>query len=193
MAQPWEPEFIKLWNAGTETAEIARQLGIPTGTVSSRANALQKRGVIQPRPRGGPHSRRVVQARQAETPTPTRGAPAPSPAEPPATSSLPAREAPAITMVAVPELRELINRFSALEVRVAFLEEGTRGTTRDAPAPAQAPAAHPRVNIKQWTVRLSQALIDAVKVEAKTQGKEPSHLVEELLWTALSDRRPVTP
>jgi hypothetical protein len=29
MAQPWEPEFIRLWHAGTETAEIARRLGIP--------------------------------------------------------------------------------------------------------------------------------------------------------------------
>jgi DNA-binding IclR family transcriptional regulator len=65
MAQDWEPEFIRLWNAGTETAEIARQLGIPQGTVSSRANALQKRGLIQPRPRGGPHSRRVAEARRA--------------------------------------------------------------------------------------------------------------------------------
>jgi DNA-directed RNA polymerase specialized sigma24 family protein len=34
-------EFIRLWTQGLETAEIARQLGIPQGTVSSWANALQ--------------------------------------------------------------------------------------------------------------------------------------------------------
>jgi Mn-dependent DtxR family transcriptional regulator len=47
----WEPEFIRRWEAGTETAEIAKLLSIPQGTVSSRANALQKRGLIQPRQR----------------------------------------------------------------------------------------------------------------------------------------------
>jgi hypothetical protein len=32
-------------------------------------------------------------------------------------------------------------------------------------------------------------LIEAVKAEATTEGKELSHLVEELLWAALNDRR----
>jgi hypothetical protein len=36
---------------------------------------------------------------------------------------------------------------------------------------------------------LSQPLIETVKAQATTEGKEPSHLVEELLWTALTDRR----
>jgi hypothetical protein len=60
-----EARFIELWNAGTETAAIAQALGIPVGTVSSRAHVLQLQGKIQPRPRGGAHSRRVAQARQA--------------------------------------------------------------------------------------------------------------------------------
>jgi hypothetical protein len=92
-------------------------------------------------------------------------------------------------MVAVPELREIINRFSVLEARVAALEDGTREATRTPPAPVGTRAgtrAHPRQHIKQWTVRLSQALIEAVKAQAATQGQEPSHLVEELLWLALS-------
>jgi DNA-binding CsgD family transcriptional regulator len=61
-----EQEFIALWTQGLETAEIARRLSIPPGTVSSRAHVLQLRGKIQARPRGGAHSRRVAQARQAE-------------------------------------------------------------------------------------------------------------------------------
>jgi hypothetical protein len=32
---------------------------------------------------------------------------------------------------------------------------------------------------------LSHSLIDAVKAQATTEGEEPSHLVEELLWQAL--------
>ena len=58
----------------------------------------------------------------------------------------------------------------------------------DPPAPAGT-RAHPREHIKQWTVRLSQALIEAVKAQAVAEGKEPSHLVEEVLWQALTDRR----
>jgi DNA-directed RNA polymerase specialized sigma24 family protein len=41
-----ELEFIALWNPGTKTAEIARQLGIPRGTVASRAYALRQQGKI---------------------------------------------------------------------------------------------------------------------------------------------------
>ena len=42
-------------------------------------------------------------------------------------------------------------------------------------------------------VRLSYALIDAVKAQAAAEGKEPSHLVEEFLWQVLSDRRSSRP
>jgi hypothetical protein len=56
-----------------------------------------------------------------------------------------------------------------------------------------APAPHPREHIKQWTVRLSRALIDVVKAQAAAEGKEPSHLVEEVLWHALTDRRLPSP
>jgi hypothetical protein len=47
-----EARFIALWQAGTETAAIAQQLGIPVGTVSSRAYTLVRQGKLQPRPRG---------------------------------------------------------------------------------------------------------------------------------------------
>jgi hypothetical protein len=47
-----EATFIALWNAGTETAAIACQLGLKATTVQSRARRLQQRGLIQPRPRG---------------------------------------------------------------------------------------------------------------------------------------------
>jgi DNA-binding transcriptional MocR family regulator len=65
MAQDWEPEFIRLWQQGLETAAIAQALGIPVGTVSSRAHVLQLQGKIQRRPRGGAQRQRVAQARQA--------------------------------------------------------------------------------------------------------------------------------
>jgi len=58
-----EATFIALWQAGTETAEIGRQLGIPRGTVASRAHTLVRQGKIQPRPKGGAYPRRKALAR----------------------------------------------------------------------------------------------------------------------------------
>jgi DNA-binding transcriptional MocR family regulator len=173
-----ERQFIRLWQAEASYRDLAQALGCALGTVGSRAAALVVQGKIQPRPRGGAYPRRKALARQEGTPpAPTR--------DPPAVHT---REAPAITFMAVPEVRELISTVKELSARVAALENGTRGTTRDPPASG----THPRVNIKQWTVRLSQPLIDAVKAQATTEGKEPSHLVEELLWQALTDQRPST-
>jgi DNA-binding transcriptional MocR family regulator len=65
-----EREFIRLWNAGTETAAIAQALGIPRGTVASRAHALRQQGKIQARPKGGSYPRHTAQGRQAGTPAP---------------------------------------------------------------------------------------------------------------------------
>jgi hypothetical protein len=49
-----EATFIELWNQGLELAEMAQRLGIPRGTVSSRATPLRKRGVaLAKRPQGG--------------------------------------------------------------------------------------------------------------------------------------------
>jgi DNA-directed RNA polymerase specialized sigma24 family protein len=59
-----EARFIALWQAGTETAAIARQLGIPVGTVSSRAHALRQQGKIEARPKGGNYPRSTTQGRQ---------------------------------------------------------------------------------------------------------------------------------
>ena len=64
--------FIALWQAGTETAEIGRQLGIPRGTVSSRAYTLVPQGKIQPRPKGGAYPRRKSQGRQEDSPAPVQ-------------------------------------------------------------------------------------------------------------------------
>jgi len=49
-----EARFIALWNEGLPTTAIAQRLGIPEGTVKSRAHTLQQGGKIQPQPKGGP-------------------------------------------------------------------------------------------------------------------------------------------
>jgi hypothetical protein len=184
-----EARFIALWQQGASYRDLAQALGCALGTVGSRAAALVAQGKIQPRPRGGAYPRRQALARQEDPPAPTRDTPAgatrEAPAPPPADASLPTRDLPVMTFVAVPEIRELIDTVKDLSARVAALENGTRGATRDPPAPAGTRA---KGTIKQWTLRLSQPLIEAVKAQAAAEGKEPSHLVEELIWQALHDR-----
>ena len=124
-----EATFIALWSQGLSQDAIAQRLGIPIGTVKSRAHTLAHAGKLTPRPRGGAYPRQKALARLEAEETPAR---------------------------------------------------------------APAPATPPRADIKQWTVRLSQALIEAVKAQATTEGKEPRHLVEEVLWQALSDHRAST-
>jgi DNA-binding IclR family transcriptional regulator len=64
---PAEQEFIALWTQGLEIATSAQRLGIPKGTVQSRALRLQARGLIQPRPKGGAYPRQKALARLTDT------------------------------------------------------------------------------------------------------------------------------
>jgi DNA-binding transcriptional MocR family regulator len=48
-----EATFIALWQQGLSHEALAQQLGIPVGTVKSRAHRLQQQGLIQARPRRG--------------------------------------------------------------------------------------------------------------------------------------------
>jgi hypothetical protein len=59
-----EATFIALWTQGLEVTVIAQRLGIPRGTVSSRAAALVRQGKIQRRPRGGTYPSQRASARQ---------------------------------------------------------------------------------------------------------------------------------
>lgn len=57
-----EAPCIALREQGLDHAAIARHLGIPIGTASSRASTLIRQGTLPPRPRGGAYPRQ--QARQ---------------------------------------------------------------------------------------------------------------------------------
>jgi hypothetical protein len=55
-----ESRFIALWQQGLTTDAMAAALGIPRGTVATRAKRLAAQGKIQPRPRGGAYPRQKV-------------------------------------------------------------------------------------------------------------------------------------
>jgi hypothetical protein len=146
-----EALFIRLWTAGTETAEIARQPGLKATTAQARARRLQLRGLIQPRPRGGAYPTQKAQARQEgapappATPTPPAAQVPPTPPFPPAT--------PAMTFVAVPETQEMLSLMKDLQAWVISLEQARVPPALPAPP---VPPAHPaaeRKEIQQWTVR----------------------------------------
>jgi DNA-directed RNA polymerase specialized sigma24 family protein len=61
-----EATFIALWEQGLPGDAIAARLGIPPGTVKSRAHALQQQGKIQPRPRGAGGCAQPVQHRHRD-------------------------------------------------------------------------------------------------------------------------------
>lgn len=65
-----EARFIALWTAGRTSAAIAQTLGIPRGTVSTRARRLVAQGKIQARPRGGAYPRQQGLARMTDAGTP---------------------------------------------------------------------------------------------------------------------------
>jgi len=48
-----EATFITLWQQGVSQQELATRLGVPVGTIKSRASALARQGKIQARPKGG--------------------------------------------------------------------------------------------------------------------------------------------
>jgi hypothetical protein len=139
MAQDWEPEFIRLWQQGLETAVIAQQLGITAVAAQSRAYRLQQRGLIQPRPRGGPHTRRVAQARQAGE-------------RPPSTVHRPPADRPPSTVDPQPSTVHLLPAdltaalSAALQPVLARLEALEQGL---APRP---PEDRPPSTLTPWTV-----------------------------------------
>ena len=67
-----EATFIQLWQQGLSQDAIPQQLGIPVGTVKSRAHTLAHAGKLTPRPRGGAYPSRRAKARPGDTPPPVQ-------------------------------------------------------------------------------------------------------------------------
>jgi len=60
-----ESLFITLWQQGASQQELAARLGVPVGTIKSRASALARQGKIQARPKGGAYPWQRHQAAMA--------------------------------------------------------------------------------------------------------------------------------
>jgi hypothetical protein len=74
-----EARFIALWQAGIPSAAMGRTLGLPRGTVASRAYHLVRQGKIAARPKGGHYPLQQRRRRQEETPAPHASPATPAP------------------------------------------------------------------------------------------------------------------
>jgi hypothetical protein len=191
-----EARFIALWQAGTETAVIAQQLGIPRGTVSSRASALAKQGKIQPRPRGGNYPRQHALARPEDPPaTPTTRSVQSavqsavhmhrSSAEPLAVQSA----VQSTVQILQGDVEELKAQVSALAHMVRELAE------RPVQSTVQITALPPMPTSKatRWNLWLPTLLQEEISRIAADRGIPASQLVKEWLWEKLHPLLSSTP
>jgi Sigma-70, region 4 len=196
-----EQVFIRLWQQGATQQELAQRLGVPVGTVRSRAYSLQQQGKISHRPRGGrrmPASKdgspapvqRAVQS-GAEQPvmhgaqsvqnsavhTPMHGAePVQNSAEPPIPAAL-----------AV----EFGRLWAAIDALQRDVHRPVHDTVQSLPEPLfDDPADN---TTERWNLYLKRGLRVRIEALAQARGIAPSRVVQEILWQALNDQSPATP
>ena len=210
-----EARFIALWTAGTATAAMAQQLGIPVGTVGSRAYTLVRQGKIQARPKGGNYPRQKALGRsEAENPSsahpstpalhqgytrPHSGTPAVQDAEAhPGTPHLPAQQ-PTLVHPSVPETQhtqahpgvpmpnDLAMRLLALlpELEVIVARE------RDRQRLVSTPVGTPQHTVKKTYV-VETIYVDLVERYAQAEGVERKDVVN-LAFHEFFERRQYLP
>ena len=194
-----EARFITLWNAGTATAAIAQQLGIPPGTARSRAYTLQQQGKIPRRPQGG---RRVPALARAG------GAPARAPAPPPPVQSSAEQdsaESPQTALVPSPTvasaaiidlLRQTLARLDTVEQDLKAIREDHHPASAVQSSAGQSGAVQNSVDLpslspeearaERWNLWLPRGLRRQVEAVAKARGHAPSKVVQEALWQWLA-------
>jgi DNA-binding transcriptional MocR family regulator len=182
-----EQVFITLWTQGASQQNLAARLGVPVGTIKSRASALARQGKIQPRPRGGayPHQR----ARQGDPPVQSAVQGAVhmhrSSAEPLAVQS--AVQSTVQTLQG--EVEELKAQVSALAKAVHDLaERPVQNTGQITALPPMPPSKSTR-----WNLWLPTLLQDEISRIAADRGIPASQLVKEWLWEKLQPHVSSTP
>jgi DNA-binding transcriptional MocR family regulator len=207
-----EARFIALWTAGTTTAAIAQALGIPLGTVSSRAAALRRQGKIQPRPKGGNYPTQKAQERSGGDRGPSTVHRRPSTVDPiPSTVTHVQAD---LTAAVTAALQPVLARLEALETgltqrphedrppstvhhdtvdrppsTVYRLPSTVHPNTWERPPSTVHPDTWELKQLKhsiRWTVYVPQAMREELQRRAAARGQNPSLLVQEALarWLA---------
>jgi DNA-binding transcriptional MocR family regulator len=168
-----EARFIALWQQGASYAALAQALGIPAGTVSSRASALQRQGKIPPRPRGGAYPKRQAQA--------------PTPVQRPVQTTAPVQSS--ADTGAVQRLDRLEDEVQGLRQLVQAVLDHLNHPPVQTPVQITALPPYPKGKAVRWNLWILDAIRDELAALAAERGISPSQLVQEFLWKVLSDRR----
>jgi hypothetical protein len=189
MAQAWEPEFIRLWQAGATQAAIAQVLGIPVGTVKSRAHHLQQQGKLQPRPRGGlVPVQRPVQTIDTDA-VQSVDTDADQRTDTGAVSSVDIGAVQVLDTAAVQRLDRLEAEVQGLTTLVTSLVERLEHPAGPTPVQISALPPYPKGKAVRWNLWLLDAIREEIATLAAERGISPSQLVQEVLWRWLTDRR----
>jgi hypothetical protein len=186
-----EARFVELWQQGASYRAIAQALGCPLGTVASRAAALVAQGKIQPRPRGGAYPSRRAQARQEGSPAPVQ-----RPVQSTDTGAVHSVDTGAVQGFdtgPVQRLNRLEDEVQGLRLLVHFLVDRLDHPPVQTPVQITALPPYPPGKVVRWNLWILDAIRDELAALAAERGVSPSQLVQELLWTALTDRHSVTP
>jgi hypothetical protein len=188
-----EAQFIALWQQGASYRELAAALGCPLGTVGSRAAALVAQGKIQPRPRGGDYPSRRAKARQQGTPPPVQ-----RPVQTIDTGAVHSADTGAVQQFdtgPVQRLDRLEDEVLGLRQLVQSVLDRLDHPPVQTPVQITALPPYPKGKAVRWNLWILDAIRDELVALAAERGVSPSQLVQELLWTALTERsssRPYT-
>jgi hypothetical protein len=201
-----EAQFIALWQQGLSHEAMAERLGCPVGTVKSRSHTLQRRGLIQPRPKGQASQRLPRQGDvagvSADTPGVSRGVSTRTRQRPARVSRRVSADTPGVQYLP-PGQGEMLPLLTAIlqELRqltsglVARVSTDTSGVQPDTPGvstgvsggvSARTPLPAERGKSVRWNLHLSARLRERIKAVAAARGLQDSQMVEELLWLALA-------
>jgi hypothetical protein len=173
-----EARFIALWQAGTETAEIGRQFGIPRGTLSFPAHTLLRQSKLQLRPKGGPFPRQRAQGRDSSSTLVQRPV-----------QSLDTGVVQTLDTLPVQRLDRLEDEVQGLRRIVQSVVDRLDHLTGAAPEQITALPPYPPGKALRWNLWILDALRDEPSTFATERGISTSQLVQEFLWEALTERQ----
>ena len=187
-----EATFIALWTEGLTIATIAQRLGIPVGTVKSRAHHLQQQGLIQPRPRGRTRQRHqgaMAPVQTSADPSAVQATVQSSAVQTPDTGAPPVQTSAELPIPAA-LAAELGRLWAAIEVLQQEMHRPVQTTVQSVPEPMFEDLTDNAT--ERWNLYVKHGLRVQIEALAQARGIAPSRVVQELLWTALTDRRSLT-
>jgi hypothetical protein len=189
-----EATFITLWQQGASQQALAERLGVPVGTIKSRAAALARQGKIQPRPRGGAYPRQKAQGRGPSSRPVQNGAERGAVHATVQSSAVHALDTGAQTVHDGAELpipaavaAEFRRLWAAIDALRQDLHPPVQSTVQSLPEPLfEDPADNAT---ERWNLYLKRGLRVRIEALALARGVAPSRVVQEILWHALEGHR----